>query len=115
MKAERRQAWVDALRSGKYKQTQGKLHNSDDSFCCLGVLCDITDPTQWRVFGGAYLYSPGSSSLYLPENLRMEIGGSDIEQILMEANDGKIRYERNPQYFEQIADLIEKIVPLTEE
>src|ERR1700722_19140718 len=32
--------WVAALRSGEYKQGDGKLHNrTDDSYCCLGVLC----------------------------------------------------------------------------
>lgn len=33
--------WVKALRSGDYKQGIHSLHNLDDSFCCLGVLCDL--------------------------------------------------------------------------
>lgn len=34
--------WVKALRSGKYKQGKGELHNKEDNtFCCLGVLCDL--------------------------------------------------------------------------
>lgn len=42
--------WVDALRSGEYKQTVGKLHRTQPSdidhitgpgMCCLGVLCDL--------------------------------------------------------------------------
>src|SRR6478752_3145258 len=34
--------WLAALRSGKYKQGQGGLHNPDgDTYCCLGVLCDV--------------------------------------------------------------------------
>lgn len=34
--------WLEALRSGKYKQGKGALHNkSDDSYCCLGVLCEV--------------------------------------------------------------------------
>ena len=32
--------WVDALRSGEYKQTQAHLKNKQ-GYCCLGVLCDI--------------------------------------------------------------------------
>src|ERR1051325_8479035 len=32
--------WINALRSGKYKQTRGKLRY-DDTYCCLGVLCDL--------------------------------------------------------------------------
>lgn len=33
--------WVKALRSGKYRQAMGTLHNKDNKFCCLGVLCDL--------------------------------------------------------------------------
>lgn len=42
--------WVDALRSGEYEQTRGKLHrvvaddqltNEKPGMCCLGVLCDL--------------------------------------------------------------------------
>lgn len=32
--------WVEALRSGKYKQGSGYLR-SGDRFCCLGVACDV--------------------------------------------------------------------------
>lgn len=35
--------WVRALRSGKYKQTKGRLErvNGVNRFCCLGVACDL--------------------------------------------------------------------------
>lgn len=35
--------WLAALRSGDYKQTAGTLRDEDkpNSFCCLGVLCNI--------------------------------------------------------------------------
>lgn len=32
--------WVEALRSGEYKQGQAALRHADH-FCCLGVLCDL--------------------------------------------------------------------------
>lgn len=32
--------WLDALRSGNYKQGRDRLRDGN-SFCCLGVLCDI--------------------------------------------------------------------------
>ena len=35
------QKWVDALRSGKYVQGHYRLHPTDDTFCCLGVACDL--------------------------------------------------------------------------
>jgi hypothetical protein len=41
-----RDMWVAALRSGEFKQGRGWLRQADpkdtpDSFCCLGVLCEI--------------------------------------------------------------------------
>ena len=33
--------WAEALESGKYGQTHGKLGDGQGSFCCLGVLCEI--------------------------------------------------------------------------
>lgn len=40
MNPEVRELWTTALRSGKYKQGESFLKDGD-SFCCLGVLCDI--------------------------------------------------------------------------
>ena len=34
-------AWLDALRSGKYKQGNGKLLGDNFAYCCLGVACDL--------------------------------------------------------------------------
>lgn len=33
--------WVGALRSGHYKQSKGRLADSEGGFCCLGVLCEL--------------------------------------------------------------------------
>lgn len=38
--------WVEELRKPERKQTKGALR-SGDSFCCLGVLCDVHDPNIW--------------------------------------------------------------------
>lgn len=35
-----KEIWLQALRSGKYRQTKGVLHKYKGGFCCLGVLCD---------------------------------------------------------------------------
>lgn len=40
MSKENIRKWVDALRSGEYKQTTGRLRG-DVGFCCLGVACDL--------------------------------------------------------------------------
>lgn len=44
MKAETKQKWVEALRSGKYKQAESEL-KSVNGFCCLGVLHEVTKGT----------------------------------------------------------------------
>lgn len=40
MKPEIKAAWIQALRSGDYVQSQGHLANSS-GHCCLGVLCEL--------------------------------------------------------------------------
>lgn len=42
MNREIKQKWVQALRSGDYKQGGDNLYNPEtDAFCCLGVLADL--------------------------------------------------------------------------
>ena len=53
MRVEIKKMWLDALRSGEYKQGQLALR-TEDSFCCLGVLCDLhrknsDDKLEWEV------------------------------------------------------------------
>lgn len=40
---EVKKKWVDALRSGEYKQGHGQLRGGaqQGKYCCLGVLCDV--------------------------------------------------------------------------
>lgn len=40
MNPEWKKKWVEALRSGKYKQGKEALCFGD-KYCCLGVLCEI--------------------------------------------------------------------------
>ena len=40
MPKAKKQAWIDALKSGDYKQGESVLYsNQDDTYCCLGVYC----------------------------------------------------------------------------
>lgn len=45
MKPDIAKKWVEALRSGEYRQYQSALRGRDDNnrdrFCCLGVLCQL--------------------------------------------------------------------------
>lgn len=40
LNSEVKKLWVEALRSGKYNQSQNQLR-TDAGFCCLGVLCHL--------------------------------------------------------------------------
>lgn len=51
-----KERWVEALRSGEYNQTRGRLRD-DAGYCCLGVLCDIVAPEQWDVSTLSYAHS----------------------------------------------------------
>jgi hypothetical protein len=52
-----RKAWVEALRSGKFKQTRGKLRSRNAAYCCLGVACEVAEvPRVWA--SGEYHYGP---------------------------------------------------------
>ena len=42
MKEDIKNRWIDALKSGKYKQFDHRLKSGDGSaHCCLGVLCEL--------------------------------------------------------------------------
>jgi hypothetical protein len=64
MKAEVKDLWLAALRSGEYKQTTDYLHvkcDGQSSFCCLGVLSDLhakhTGAGRWgHAHGGVESY-----------------------------------------------------------
>ena len=51
MREEVKQAWIEALESGRYKQGFGLLRHVDaegeERFCALGVLCDISGLGEW--------------------------------------------------------------------
>jgi hypothetical protein len=68
---ELKQRWLDALRSGKYKQGKGALRTGKDHFCCLGVLCDISGAGEWESgkYGWQYTVDDSSDSEFLPRPL----------------------------------------------
>jgi hypothetical protein len=49
MSPEFKKKWVEALRSGDYKQGRGYLCNARTiEFCCLGVACELIDKNVIR-------------------------------------------------------------------
>ena len=68
---EWRRKWVEALRSGKYRQTTGVLRDRD-GFCCLGVLCDIAEKGKWEQDDGEW-YHQGYTDV-LPKPVQQLVG-----------------------------------------
>lgn len=99
--------WVEALRSGTYKQTGECLRNNGDYFCCLGVLADVCGKT-WQYDAGenqyGYMREDGKLQLGILEDLLLdEVGMTDEEQeILWDMND------IDRKTFAEIADYIEE-------
>lgn len=60
--------WINALLSGSYGQTTGQLQG-EHGYCCIGVLCDISDRGEWDLDGNfnykttEYLDSDGYNSI----------------------------------------------------
>ena len=40
--------WIVALRTGHYESGKYLLKSADNKFCCLGVLCDISELGKWH-------------------------------------------------------------------
>lgn len=47
MKQEIKAKWIAGMRSGQYTQGHTYLRDTDNRYCPLGILCDVTDPTVW--------------------------------------------------------------------
>lgn len=110
--------WIEALRSGEYKQGRGGLRN-DDFFCCLGVLCDLHSKetgTRWdppnKYERNVYDYLNHDSTLphLVMKWMKLETKNIYMENVLMELNDGKeIEGESIiPKTFLEIADFIQE-------
>jgi hypothetical protein len=110
VKEDIKKDWVDALRSGKYKQVQGYLHKAD-GYCCLGVLCDVmgvlsSDHLQTKLEKDtevhSYFYKDSKMTEDLSREFMLEVGLSpDEADTLMAMNDAS-------DSFIVIADHIEK-------
>jgi hypothetical protein len=126
----KQKAWVDALRSGEWKQTTGVLQAPrQESYCCLGVACKVAEPevqtskafgltedgivtTEYVGLAGTTLYDQQAviehyqfaqcAGSFCPTNLDMMNYGLDYIADLPRLND-KLHFN-----FSQIADYIEK-------
>jgi hypothetical protein len=106
MDANVKQKWLEALRSGKYKQGSAFLHPKADEFCCLGVLCDVIDNKGWQGYDSTDIYTyvgphKHKSNSYVPSDLSDSIGLSINAQTQLS------RMNDDGHSFSIIADYIE--------
>lgn len=116
MHAELKQKWVEALRSGQYTQGKGVLRTGADRFCCLGVLCDLVDPSGWGQLSAvetcvdgrdmeldaySYEYREARVATSLPNNLREIVGLQPADmRALIQLNDFGRSFETIAQHIE---------------
>jgi hypothetical protein len=111
-KAELKRVWLEALRSGKYKQTKGTLHNlHDGGFCCLGVAAKVwgvATPEQmgvkeWENYKGEQAPS-GEGDVNYYAALDELAGGWPRQPFIAKG----ILMNDEGKSFAEIADMIEK-------
>lgn len=107
MKKDVRDRWVEALRSGRYRQTTRHLKD-ETGHCCLGVLCEVIE-YPWedmkRVGGDAYDFNSDQTDPCPITSLALV----DLFA-LAGMNDGANGQNRHS--FAEIADYIEKSIPV---
>lgn len=109
MNPEVKAKWLEALRSGRYKQGYQQLKDHDGNYCCLGVLCDIHAKETHNAFTGKdYL----RDRFALPEIVYKWAGLSGpLGAIPTPINDHNSLADMNDKFkmtFHEIADIIEK-------
>jgi len=95
--------WVEALRSGEYRQVKGALKQGE-GYCCLGVLCVLygndTDQRGMDLPMMSYI-SPEVMEWARLEDSNPSVRSGRCQTTLAEMND-------SIKTFKQIADVIEK-------
>jgi hypothetical protein len=104
LKPEVKEKWIEALLSDKYKQGHEFLRVTvapdKVEHCCLGVLCDIIEPTSWDK-DDAHC----GSKLYPHASILEEIGlTQSVCESLAYRNDGAGNFKKHS--FAEIAECI---------
>lgn len=103
-----KQAWIKALRSGKYQQGKENLC-ALGKFCCLGVLTDIyiqETGQQWHHDVGSF-YSFETEGALLPLSVQQWAGIDGCNPYIC-GNHLTAWNDQRELSFEELADLIEK-------
>jgi hypothetical protein len=105
MKKEIAAYWVSELRSGKYKQGRNQLKFAD-LYCCLGVLCEISQRGRWND-KDEYVSGDDSRSGFLPIEVQLW-AGLQSEKGDLHTKDSLSLLNDAGHDFNAIADIIEQ-------
>ena len=119
MKADVKERWLKALKSGEFRKTKGQLarrrkkKNGGYNHCCLGVLCEIEGLEKTKVNrtsvdwdeasdGLTYELNGSESALVLPFNLKLEVGINEEQEVeLTNLNDSTKTWDEVIKYIEE--------------
>lgn len=87
--------WLEALRSGKYKQTNGTLCNIDENekntnnvgYCCLGIGATINGVPDTLLVGWEVLV-PEIFGRFIPSEILRSSSENEFVQLVAPLNDG---------------------------
>lgn len=103
--AAERLRWAEALESGKFEQAEGALKDSAGHFCCLGVACELYDPSKWKVDEELYVEYEGMLGIPPPPVLERFGITEDQANYLATLNDSQ------GKTFKEIAQVIREGIP----
>lgn len=104
--------WIQALRSGEYKQTRSTLQDKH-GFCCLGVGCKVLIPKKMRATSpeGVMTGLLPDSQIAAPQWLKTidEDFAKKTKKSLSDLNDNGLGVDKEGLTFDEIADLLEAV------
>lgn len=114
MKKEIADKWVEALRSGKYKQTKKVLSETtnDGAFhCCLGVLCELAleeIDLEIKFLSGTGIKKYDNSVDVLPTSVMVWSGIRTYYAYIDTYEESLVSMNDSGKTFYEIADYIDK-------
>jgi hypothetical protein len=103
--------WIAALRSGKYKQGRLFLRDSEDNYCCLGVLCEVAGEVAIANAANS-VGIDGANSAYCYRDTYGTLSSTMLREVGMSANLMSKLIDMNDVErcsFDTIADYIEHL------
>jgi hypothetical protein len=112
MNAEVKEKWLNALRSGEYKQGRYALKSINGFFCCLGVLCDLYSKefyAPWEYVGHSEMMQFMGDLGHLPSPVRAWAGITSRNPVLYPGGETLVSLNDEKQLnFNEIANIIEE-------